>query len=46
MVIRWLWFVGQLLDSLYSMCPSRFVVFGVDGSRDLVDLVGGVSSAL
>jgi hypothetical protein len=21
MVIRWLWFVGQLVDSLYSMCP-------------------------
>jgi hypothetical protein len=21
MVIRWLWFLGQLLDSLYSMCP-------------------------
>ena len=31
MVIRWLWFVGQWLDSLYSMCPLNMSFVEVVG---------------
>lgn len=45
MVIRWLCFVGQLLDSLYSMCPLSICCSVLIGLVDS-NVACGVSSAL